>query len=64
MIDLPVLDKSGKQVDTLAIDETAHGNEVRPNLRKQAYVMYHANLRQGSARTKSRGLVKGSTRTL
>ena len=64
MIDLPVLDKSGKQVDTLAIDETALGNEVRPNLLKQAYVMYHANLRQGSARTKSRGMVKGSTRKL
>ena len=64
MIDLPVLDKSGKQVDTLAIDETALGNEVRPNLLKQAYVMYHANRRQGSARTKSRGMVKGSTRKL
>jgi large subunit ribosomal protein L4 len=64
MIDLPVLDKSGKQVDTLAIDETALGSEVRPNLLKQAYVMYHANRRQGSARTRSRGMVKGSTRKL
>ena len=64
MIDLPVLDKSGKQVDTLAIDETALGNEVRPDLLKQAYVMYHANRRQGSARTKSRGMVEGSTRKL
>ncbi|MDP7070270.1 MAG: 50S ribosomal protein L4 [Phycisphaerales bacterium] len=64
MIDLPVLDKSGKQVDTLAIDEAALGNEVRPDLLKQAYVMYHANRRQGSARTKSRGMVEGSTRKL
>ncbi len=64
MIDLPVLNKSGKQVDTLAIDETALGNEVRPDLLKQAYVMYHANRRQGSARTKSRGMVEGSTRKL
>jgi large subunit ribosomal protein L4 len=64
MIDLPVLDKSGKQVDTIAIDEAALGNEVRPDLLKQAYVMYHANRRQGSARTKSRGMVEGSTRKL
>ncbi len=64
MIDLPVLNKSGKQVDTLAIDESALGNEVRPDLLKQAYVMYHANRRQGSARTKSRGMVEGSTRKL
>ncbi|MDP7574957.1 MAG: 50S ribosomal protein L4, partial [Phycisphaerales bacterium] len=64
MIDLPILDKSGKQVDTLAIDEAALGNEVRPDLLKQAYVMYHANRRQGSARTKSRGMVEGSTRKL
>ena len=64
MIDLPVLDKSGKQVDTLAIDEAILGNEVRPDLLKQAYVMYHANRRQGSARTKSRGMVEGSTRKL
>lgn len=64
MIDLPVLDKSGKQVDTIAIDEAILGNEVRPDLLKQAYVMYHANRRQGSARTKSRGMVEGSTRKL
>ena len=64
MIDLPVLDKAGKQIDTLAIDETTLGSEVRPGLLKQAYVMYHANRRQGSARTKSRGMVEGSTRKL
>ncbi|HJO16103.1 MAG TPA: 50S ribosomal protein L4 [Phycisphaerales bacterium] len=64
MIDLPVLDRTGKQVDMLAIDETTLGDEVRPELLKQAYVMYHANRRQGSARTKSRGMVEGSTRKL
>ena len=39
------------------------GNEVRPSLLKQAHVMLHAN-RIGAARTKSRGMVKGSTRKL
>ena len=64
MIELPVLDISGKQVDAISIDESQLGSEVRPALLKQAYVMFHANRRQGSARTKSRGMVDGSTRKL
>ena len=64
MIELPVLDNSGKKVDALSIDEAQLGSEVRPALLKQAYVMFHANRRQGSARTKSRGMVEGSTRKL
>ncbi len=64
MIDLPVYNKKGKQVDTLSIDESRLGGEVRPILLKQAYVMFHANRRQGSARTRSRGEVVGSTRKL
>ena len=64
MIDVPVYDQSGKKVDSMSIDEAALGNEVRPALLKQAYVMFHANRRQGSARTKSRGMVSGSTRKL
>ncbi|MDY7108338.1 MAG: 50S ribosomal protein L4 [Planctomycetota bacterium] len=64
MIELPIYNKQGKQVDTLAIDEAQLGDEVRPVLLKQAYVMFHANRRQGSARTKSRGMVEGSTRKL
>ena len=64
MIELPIYNQKGKQVDTLAIDEAHLGTEVRPVLLKQAYVMFHANRRQGSARTKSRGMVDGSTRKL
>ncbi len=64
MIELPVLNQKGKQVDTLSIDEALLGGEVRHILLKQAYVMFHANRRQGSARTKSRGMVEGSTRKL
>ncbi len=64
MIELPVYNRKGEQVETLSIDETALGNEVRPHLLKQAYVMFHANRRQGSARTRSRGMVDGSTRKL
>jgi len=64
MIELPIHDKQGKAIDTLQIDESILGGEVRPALLKQAYVMFHANKRQGSARTKSRGMVEGSTKKL
>lgn len=64
MIQLPVYDKKGKQVETLSIDETLLGSEVRPALLKQAYVMFHTNRRQGSARTRSRSDVDGSTKKL
>ena len=64
MIELPIYDKKGKQVDTLNIDEASLGAEVRPTLLKQAYVMFHSNRRQGSARPKSRGMVEGSTRKI
>lgn len=64
MIEVPVYNQKGDQVDTLNVDEDLLGGEVRPALLKQAYVMFHANRRQGSARTKSRGMVEGSTKKL
>lgn len=63
-MEVPVLNQSGKQVGTVSVDELALGGEINHALLKQAYVRYHANLRQGSARTKSRGMVEGSTRKL
>ena len=64
MIQIPVYNKEGKEVDQLTIDEAVLGSYVRPQLLKQAIVMYHANRRQGSACTKSRGMVQGSTRKI
>lgn len=61
---VPVLNQKGQSVGTLSIDEATLGGVVNPALLKQAYVRYHANRRQGSARTKSRGMVEGSTRKL
>jgi large subunit ribosomal protein L4 len=63
-MDVPVYNIEGAQVGTMTVDETSLGGEVNPALIKQAFVMYHANRRQGSARTKSRGEVDGSTRKL
>ncbi len=59
MIDVPVYNTSGEQVDTLQVDEQQLGGEVRPALIKQAIVMYHANQRQGTHKTKGRGDVAG-----
>jgi len=64
MIDLPVYNKEGQQVESLKVDESAFGGYVRLPLLKQAIVMYHANRRVGTAATKSRGMVAGSTRKL
>lgn len=64
MIELPVYDLKGKQVDTFSVNEALLGGEIRPALLKQAYVRSHANRRQGSARTKNRSRVEGSTRKL
>ena len=63
-MDLSIYNQSGTQVGTMPVDEASLGGEVRPALLKQAFVMFHANTRQGSARTKSRGMVEGSTRKL
>ena len=58
MIELPVYNREGQQVDTFPLDEQTLGGEVRFALLKQAYVMQHANRRQGSARTKARSEVE------
>ena len=63
-IEVPILDRGGKQVDTITVDPADLGGHIRFALLKQAYVITHGNQRQGSARTKSRGRVAGSTRKL
>ena len=64
MIEVPVFNQKGDKVDTLQIDEQKFGGEVRTNLLKQALVMYHANQRQGTAKSKGRGEVAGSTKKM
>lgn len=64
MIDVKVYNREGKELESLQVDEAVFGGEVRYALLKQAIVMYHANKRVGTAATKSRGMVEGSTRKL
>lgn len=64
MIKLPVYNRQGQEIENLKVDETALGGRVRYALLKQAIVMYHANKRVGTAATKNRSLVEGSTKKL
>lgn len=64
MIDLAVYNTDGQEIDSLKVDESVFGGSVRYPLLKQAIVMYHANKRVGTAATKSRGMVAGSTRKI
>lgn len=64
MIELTVYSTEGKEVESLRVDETLLGETIRYPLLKQAIVMYHANKRVGTAATKSRGMVAGTTKKL
>lgn len=64
MIKLTVYNKTGKEVDALKVNEAALGSRVRYSLLKQAIVRHQANKRVGTAATKNRSLVEGSTRKL
>src|SRR3954470_6911183 len=64
MIEIPIYNLEGKEIEKMQVDPAKLGGEVRTNLLKQALVMYHANKRQGTVRTKGRGEVAGSTRKM
>jgi len=64
MIEVPIFNQTGQEIDKIQVDEAKLGGTVRTNLLKQALVMYHANKRQGTVRTLARGEVEGSTRKI
>ena len=64
MIDVAVYNSQGEEVEKVQVDETIFGGYVRYPLLKQAIVMYHANKRVGTAATKSRGMVRGTTKKM
>jgi len=64
MAELPVYDKAGKKVGTYAIDASEVAPKINRQLLHDAVVMYQANHRQGTFRTKSRGEVSGSTKKM
>jgi large subunit ribosomal protein L4 len=64
MIELPIYNAQGQQIDKVKVEESVFGTIVRRKLLKQAVSMYLANKRQGNVATKGRGQVAGSTRKL
>jgi len=63
-VNLAVYDMSGKQVGSYEIDPAELAPSVNKQLLHDAVVMYQANQRQGTFRTKNRGEVAGSTKKL
>ncbi len=61
MVSLPVYDRSGSEVGTYEIDPAELAPRINKQLLHDVVVMYQANKRQGSAKTKSRAEVSGST---
>jgi large subunit ribosomal protein L4 len=58
---LPVHDAAGKEVDSIEVDDAVFGIEPNGPVVHQALVATMANRRAGTASTKGRGEVRGST---
>ncbi|MFM8986422.1 MAG: 50S ribosomal protein L4 [Planctomycetia bacterium] len=63
-MNLAVYDMSGKKVGSYEIDPAELAPAVSKQLLHDAVVMYQANQRQGTQKTKTRGEVAGSTKKL
>ena len=61
MANLPVYDRSGAEVGSYEIDPAELAPRVNKQLLHDAVIMYQSNLRQGSAKTKSRAEVAATT---
>ena len=64
MVSLPVYDRTGAEVGAYEVDPAELAPRISKQLLHDVVVMYQANRRQGSAKTKSRREVKGSTRKM
>lgn len=56
---LSVINKSGKEIETLDLPEKLFGEGINAAVLHQAVVKYHASQRQGTAAVKERGAVSG-----
>ncbi len=64
MATLPIYDMSGTKVGDYEIDPQSIAPSISKQLLHDVVVMYLANQRQGSNKTKSRGEVSGSTKKM
>lgn len=61
---IDVVDTKGKVVETMSLPEAIFGAKINKPLMSQAVRVYLANQHRGTASTKSRGEVRGSTRKI
>jgi large subunit ribosomal protein L4 len=59
---LPVLNAEGKELRSLDVDDTVFGIQPNEAVLHQAFVTQRNNQRAGTAQTKTRAMVQGSTR--
>ena len=64
MASLKILNRSGQEVGSYDFDPAELAPRINKQLLHDAVVMYQRNLRLGTAKTKTRGEVSGSTRKL
>jgi len=64
MVQLPVYDRNGVEVGTYDIDPAQIAPRISKQLLHDAVVMYRANRRQGSFRSKGRSDVAGTTKKM
>jgi len=64
MASLPIFDRKGAEVGRYEIDPKDLAPRISKQLLHDAVVMYQANQRQGTFRTKARGEVAGSTKKM
>jgi large subunit ribosomal protein L4 len=63
-VKLAVMNSEGKELRKLDVDESVFGIEPNASVLHQAYVIQRNNQRWGTAQTKTRGEVQGSTRKI
>jgi large subunit ribosomal protein L4 len=64
MVSLPVYDRSGAEVGTYEVDPAELAPHINKQLMHDAVVMYQANLRLGTVKTKGRSEVAGTTKKM
>lgn len=64
MASLPIYNRSGAEVGKYDIDVAVLAPEINKQLLQDVVVMYQSNLRQGTAKTKTRAEVAGSTKKM
>lgn len=63
-LSVALFDNTGKEKGTVALPEIVFGGKINEHLMAQAVRVYLANQRMGSATTRTRGEVTGSTRKI